>query len=430
MVSSGSNTAVLVREDGSITRTLPGVTASVVPFFVPERSGFVPERRGFSAPEDSGWLFFWGYGVEIKNLSAYRIKIKRRNWLIGDGEKQHLVNAKTIDGEWPTLRPYARPYRYRSGVPLRCRTGWMEGEFIACIIDTGEEFVIPVPRFSLNVDDDQFACIPPYHVEEPETGLTLDETNLVGELFDGFEATPGAVLDTRQFPLFVRAMIEERLLLHWSFNEEKATSVGLFAVNFASIKLGNCLRDINTLDMYIVGEFEEYSIQFISPDKRGDVFLPTNNRGDYIPIDLNAVAFKLGYTPERAKETLERGIAEAAHETTSRAMTELRPEVATPASADGLPWPTNKWKDSDEKIRGKKRGIIIFLQREWEPFIQKTGQIITRDILALHDPEAEQAFKKYLDKHEFPEGISIIYPKQFLRLALKRPELTRAVLGL
>jgi hypothetical protein len=100
---------------------------------------------------------------------------------------------------------------------------------------------------------------------------------------------------------------------------------------------------------------------------------------------------------------------------------------AEPPKLAAMEWPTAKWKDATEKILGKKRGIITFLEREWEPFIQNTGKVVTRDILASHDPDAEQALTRHLETHEFPEKISIIYPERLMQLAAERPELLRAL---
>ena len=137
--------------------------------------------------------------------------------------------------------------------------------------------------------------------------------------------------------------------------------------------------------------------------------------------------------PEKAvRKALDDLAANAARETPGRAKAEPRPEIAattTNATTPALAWPSKKWKDAAEKILGKKRGIVTFLEREWEPFIQKSGQVVTRDILAMHDSDAEQALTRHLETHDFPEGISIIYPKRLMNLASERPDLVRAALG-
>jgi hypothetical protein len=165
--------------------------------------------------------------------------------------------------------------------------------------------------------------------------------------------------------------------------------------------------------------------------------LGESNKPDYTvsrmgdtAIDLNAEAIKLGFTSESALETLRQASA-SARETTDRATAEPRPETAVPTATTtpAVAWPSEKWKNASEKIRGKKRGIVTFLQREWEPFIQKSGQVVTRDILAMHDPDAEQALTRHLETHDFPEGISIVYPKRLMKLASERPDHVRRALG-
>jgi hypothetical protein len=124
-------------------------------------------------------------------------------------------------------------------------------------------------------------------------------------------------------------------------------------------------------------------------------------------------------------------------ENKDRAAAEPRPvqlddaatETTTSKPSAGLTWPTAKWIGSSEKILGKKRGILTFLKREWEPFIQHSGQVVTRDILAMHDGDAEAAFTRYLETHDFPDGISIVYPKQLMKLVGNRPDLVRAAFG-
>jgi hypothetical protein len=126
-----------------------------------------------------------------------------------------------------------------------------------------------------------------------------------------------------------------------------------------------------------------------------------------------------------ASDYLKTLVDDATKETTTRATDEPRP-VAQPAAVE---WPSEKWKDAPEKILGKKRGIITFLKREWEPFIENTGMVVTRDILAARDREAEQALTRHLETHDFPEEISIIYPERLMTIAVERPELLRALLG-
>jgi hypothetical protein len=153
---------------------------------------------------------------------------------------------------------------------------------------------------------------------------------------------------------------------------------------------------------------------------------------DPVPMDIAAVISTAAallsrvYPAERVGKALE-DLAAGGEGAGTDDPAKGEPRPVAPAVV--LEWPIAKWKDASEKILGKKWGIITFLKREWEPFIHNTGNVITRDILASHDPEAEQALTRHLETHEFPEGISIIYPERLMRIAAERPELLRAMLG-
>jgi tetratricopeptide (TPR) repeat protein len=141
---------------------------------------------------------------------------------------------------------------------------------------------------------------------------------------------------------------------------------------------------------------------------------------------MDLLADDLNVPPENRSE-FQRMVFDAARAVTAR------PETAPAASPEPAPapaWPDKKWKDAPEKVFGKKLGIVTFLKREWEPFIQRSGQVVTRDILAMHDPDAEEALSRHLERHEFPKGISIIYPKYLAKIASERPELVRAAFGI
>ena len=54
---------------------------------------------------------------------------------------------------------------------------------------------------------------------------------------------------------------------------------------------------------------------------------------------------------------------------------------------------------------------------------------MTQDTLAAHDEDAERAFSRHLATHEFPKGISIVYPRHVAKIIERRPDLVRVVLG-
>jgi hypothetical protein len=138
---------------------------------------------------------------------------------------------------------------------------------------------------------------------------------------------------------------------------------------------------------------------------------------------FRAVALDHGLSEAQLSEAIENW-KQANGETTqrdnaARVTPSLRPEAAVSATTTpqalavvAPEWPTKKWKDAPEKILGKKRGIITFLKREWEPFIQITGEVVTRDVLAAHDREAEAALARYVENHSMPKGISILFLRE------------------
>jgi hypothetical protein len=77
-------------------------------------------------------------------------------------------------------------------------------------------------------------------------------------------------------------------------------------------------------------------------------------------------------------------------------------------------WPSEKWKRSQE-----------FLRRVWKPFIEATGAVVTRRILAEIDPAAAAALTSALRSSPMPADIGIIATKDLKRDAVKRPAIFR-----
>ena len=212
-------------------------------------------------------------------------------------------------------------------------------------------------------------------------------------------------------------------------------------LSFTVLKASDGRPLTETLHILSADDFpkvSEFIAKSLKPIERKPAILYDRVRMD-IAAAIRPAADILGLSVAELQEAAHQYKAAKAEaterETTGRATAKLRPitpaagataETTKPAT---LEWPTAKWKDAPEKILGKKRGIITFLKQEWEPFIQNTGTVVTRDMLASHDREAEQALTRHLETHEFPEGISIIYPERLMRIASERPELLRAMLG-
>jgi hypothetical protein len=115
---------------------------------------------------------------------------------------------------------------------------------------------------------------------------------------------------------------------------------------------------------------------------------------------------------------------DAARDNTARA-------TATPqAPASVAPeWPSEKWETSPEKAFRKQHAIVAYLRRVWKPFIENTGAAVTREILSLKDADAEYALTRYLEKHDMPKDVPILYPKELEKVSAERPVLLRSDLS-
>jgi len=80
-----------------------------------------------SDPEDDTYAF--GYAITIQNDGATRVQLRRRHWVItnGNGEVQE-VEGEGVVGEQPILDP-GDVHRYASGAVLTTPVGTMEGSY-------------------------------------------------------------------------------------------------------------------------------------------------------------------------------------------------------------------------------------------------------------------------------------------------------------
>lgn len=113
------------------------IEVTVTPRFLPDRSS-----------PDKG-RYFWAYTIEIANKGSETVQLKTRHWRITDeiGRLQEVKGAGVV-GEEPVLAP-GKTYEYTSGVPLPTPSGFMAGSY-GMITETGEQFDIEVPTFSLD----------------------------------------------------------------------------------------------------------------------------------------------------------------------------------------------------------------------------------------------------------------------------------------
>jgi ApaG protein len=118
--------------------TTRNIEVQVTPRFLDERS----------SPENG--YYFWAYTIEITNRGPATVQLKTRHWKITDahGRLQEVKGAGVV-GETPVLEP-GKSYEYTSGVPLPTPSGFMTGTYGMVISDTGEDFDIQIPAFSLD----------------------------------------------------------------------------------------------------------------------------------------------------------------------------------------------------------------------------------------------------------------------------------------
>jgi hypothetical protein len=121
--------------------------------------------------------------------------------------------------------------------------------------------------------------------------------------------------------------------------------------------------------------------------------------------------------------------------TTARVPAEPRPvrlddaaRDATSSKSGELAWPTEKWKGSPEELSRKQHAIFVFLRRVWNPFIEETGALVTRQMLRDCDPDAGIAVRNALrtrqgtrHKPSMPPDIRIVLTRDVKKAARERP---------
>ena len=108
------------------------------------RPQYLPDQ---SDPEKS--QFVWAYKVRIENKGDVAVQLRSRHWRITDalGRKQEVKGPGVI-GQTPRLKP-GESFEYTSGTPLSTSSGIMGGTY-QMVSDTGENFDIEIPTFSLD----------------------------------------------------------------------------------------------------------------------------------------------------------------------------------------------------------------------------------------------------------------------------------------
>ncbi|MBY5993021.1 Co2+/Mg2+ efflux protein ApaG [Ferrimonas balearica] len=100
-----------------------------------------------SEPAKGRYLFH--YTIAITNVSEHSLTLKRRHWLITDGNGEQMeVEGAGVVGETPTLVP-GQAFRYTSSVVLPTPLGSMMGHYT---LEGGNGAVrAPIPRFRLSM---------------------------------------------------------------------------------------------------------------------------------------------------------------------------------------------------------------------------------------------------------------------------------------
>ncbi len=99
-----------------------------------------------SKPDEKRFTF--AYLVTIENGGATRVQLKRRHWIITDGDgKVQDVEGPGVVGQEPILDP-GQAHRYQSGAVLTTPVGTMEGTYEMHELG-GRIFQAEIPRFGL-----------------------------------------------------------------------------------------------------------------------------------------------------------------------------------------------------------------------------------------------------------------------------------------
>ena len=100
-----------------------------------------------SSPGNSHYL--WAYRVTIENQGRETLQLRSRHWMITNARGELTeVKGPGVVGKEPFLEP-GESFTYTSGAPLNTPSGMMGGSY-HMESDTGEQFDIEIPTFSLD----------------------------------------------------------------------------------------------------------------------------------------------------------------------------------------------------------------------------------------------------------------------------------------
>ena len=99
-----------------------------------------------SDPDVKRYVF--AYTITITNTGERAGQLLARRWVITDGEGDvQEVEGAGVVGRQPRIPP-GKAFRYTSAAALATAVGSMAGHYLFCW-DDGEEFVVPIPAFTL-----------------------------------------------------------------------------------------------------------------------------------------------------------------------------------------------------------------------------------------------------------------------------------------
>ena len=120
------------------TTVTEGVRVTVESVFLEDRS----------APDENSYAF--AYTVTIANEGTTRVQLRRRHWIITDGDgRVEEVEGPGVVGEQPVLEPGAA-HSYTSGAVIKTPVGTMEGTYEMHGAN-GRIFKAAIPRFGLHM---------------------------------------------------------------------------------------------------------------------------------------------------------------------------------------------------------------------------------------------------------------------------------------
>ena len=103
-----------------------------------------------SSAEEERYAF--AYTITLRNHGVVPSQLLNRHWVItaGRGEVQEEAGSGVV-GQQPRLGQDEQ-FTYTSGAVLKTPVGTMQGSYEFCT-DSGELFDVPIPVFSLRVDN-------------------------------------------------------------------------------------------------------------------------------------------------------------------------------------------------------------------------------------------------------------------------------------